>query len=142
MTPGVTHFPAASMISASAGAVTAGPTAAILPSRSRMDPRSIAGPLAVRIVALQISIVREGKGLYVEMKGLGVDAEPVCGVADCGGFAGRCGVSGGVDVRSAGVVGPGAPGRGVCRAAEDCCARTIDIDPIIASAAIAAHMNR
>ena len=41
MTPGVIHLPLASMTSASAGAVTVCPTAAILPFCSRIDPRSI-----------------------------------------------------------------------------------------------------
>ena len=57
ITPGVTHLPVASMTVASAGAFTVWPTAATLPFWSRSDPRSIAGPAAVRIVALRMSVV-------------------------------------------------------------------------------------
>ena len=66
MTPGVTHFPLASIATASAGALTLCPTATTLPSCSRIDPRSMTGPAAVRMVALRITVARDGRGLYVE----------------------------------------------------------------------------
>ena len=59
MTPGVTHLPLASITTASAGASTVWPTAATLPFCSRIDPRSIAGPAAVRIVALRMTVARD-----------------------------------------------------------------------------------
>ena len=62
MTPGVTQRPAASTTTASAGAARSRPTAATLPSRSSTDPPSIAGPAAVRTVALRIKVGREGSG--------------------------------------------------------------------------------
>src|SRR3954447_7794229 len=111
MIPGVTHFAVASITTASAGAFTVCPTAATLPSRSRIDPCSIGGPAAVRIVASRISVVRDGNGLYVDAYAFGTTgADPVCCGAGSGGVAGRWGVSGGVGVRSPGVAGFGAPG--------------------------------
>ena len=62
MMPGVTHLPAASIEIASAGALTVWPTAVTRPSCSRIAPRSIAGPAAVRIVALRMTVVRDGRG--------------------------------------------------------------------------------
>src|SRR5262249_55592787 len=76
--PGVTYLPVPSMIRASAGAVIEVPTAAIFPSRSRTDPFWIEGPTAVMIVALRISVVRRGNGLYVLGNGsaFGKDVPP------------------------------------------------------------------
>jgi hypothetical protein len=62
MMPGVTHLPLASMTTASDGALTFVPTAATLPSRSSTEPFVIAGPVAVRIVAFRMSVVRDGSG--------------------------------------------------------------------------------
>src|SRR5262245_42570241 len=53
--PGVTNLPVPSTTVASAGAVTAAPTAIMRPSRSRMDPFEITCPVAVMIVALRIN---------------------------------------------------------------------------------------
>ena len=59
MMPGITHMPVASMTCASAGTVTVAPTAAILPARMRMVPRSIGVvDAAVRIVAFLMASVR------------------------------------------------------------------------------------
>ena len=66
MMPGVTHRPLASTTTASAGAGTVWPTATILPSLSRTDPRSMIGPAAVRIVALRMSVGRDGSRAYVD----------------------------------------------------------------------------
>jgi hypothetical protein len=67
------------------------------------------------MVALRISVVLDGSGLYVEANGFGtVAAASTCGCVDCGVFADRCGVSGGVDVLWPGVVEAGAPERDVC----------------------------
>src|SRR5450759_3240711 len=71
MMPGVIHLPVASITTASAGAVTSWPTATTLPFCSRSDPRSIAGPAAVRIVALRMTVGRDAAGLWVEAHGLG-----------------------------------------------------------------------
>ena len=60
--PGVTHLPVASMTAASAGALTVAPTAATLPFCSRIEPRSMTGPAAVRIVALRMTVVRAASG--------------------------------------------------------------------------------
>ena len=60
--PGVTHLPLASITTASAGALTFWPTATIFPFCSRIEPRSIAGPAAVRIIALRMTVGREGNG--------------------------------------------------------------------------------
>src|SRR5215471_7745596 len=69
MMPGVTHFPVPSMTSASGGSVTVVPTAVTLPFCSTIDPRSIAGPAAVRIVALRMTVARAGAGWYVDAYG-------------------------------------------------------------------------
>ena len=67
MMPGVTYFPCASIVTTkSAGVATFAPTATILPPRSRIEPLRIAGPAAVRIVALRISVARDGNGAYVD----------------------------------------------------------------------------
>src|SRR3954471_18682644 len=101
MMPGVTHLPLASITTASAGALTVCPTAATLPSWRRIAPRSITGPAAVRMVALRITVVRDGSGLYVDATTfVTAGAAPPCCGAGWGGVAGRGGVSGGVGVRS------------------------------------------
>src|ERR1051325_2475516 len=81
MIPGVTYFPVPSITKASAGAVTAVPTATIFPSRSNTEPFASVGPTAVMIVALRINVVRRGKGLYVLGNGLafGIEAPPAPG---------------------------------------------------------------
>src|SRR5262245_2209851 len=66
MMPGVTHLPRASMTNASAGAATLAPTAATFPSRRHTAPFSMAGPVAVKIVALRMRVGRDGTGAYVE----------------------------------------------------------------------------
>jgi len=78
MMPGVTYLPVPSITTASPGALTFAPTAAILPSRSRTLPFRIVGPAAVRMVTLRMSVVRDGKGLYVLGNGLsfGTDTPP------------------------------------------------------------------
>src|ERR1051325_10582524 len=79
--PGVTYFPDPSITNASAGAATAVPTAIIFPSRSNTEPFVIVGPAAVMIVALRISVVRRGKGLYVLGNGFafGIEVPPAPG---------------------------------------------------------------
>src|SRR5688500_5555870 len=62
MRPGVTNFPVPSMTTASAGASTVAPTAAIFPSRSSTEPLLIDGPAAVRIVAFRMTVTGEGNG--------------------------------------------------------------------------------
>lgn len=81
MIPGVTYLPVPSITTASDGAVTEVPTATILPSRSRIDAFCIIGPAAVIIVALRMSVVREGNGVYVLGNGLafGSESAPVPG---------------------------------------------------------------
>src|SRR5687768_13853739 len=69
MTPGVTHLPAASITTASAGAGMLAPTAAILPSRNNTEPRSIIGPVAVSTLALVMSVGRDGSAWYVDGNG-------------------------------------------------------------------------
>ena len=59
MTPGVTNLPVPSTTSASGGAVTLAPTAAILPSRSRMLPVDVPALVAVMIVAFRMNTGRE-----------------------------------------------------------------------------------
>ena len=59
MMPGVRNLPRPSMTSASGGALTVAPTAAILPSRRRTLPFRIVGPAAVMIVTLRINVVRD-----------------------------------------------------------------------------------
>jgi len=96
MMPGVTYFPCASIVTtASAGVATFAPTATILPSRSRIDPLRITGPAAVRIVALRISVARDGNGAYVDGYGSanGTDSAPGPGVGPAGG-AGDAAVDG------------------------------------------------
>ena len=75
MIPGVTYLPVPSITTASLGAVTLAPTAAILPSRSSTLPFRIVGPAAVRMVTLRMSVVRDGKGLYVLGNGLSFGTE-------------------------------------------------------------------
>src|ERR1044072_2930677 len=76
--PGVTYLPVPSITTASGGALTAVPTAAIFPSRSNTEPFTIVGPAAVIIVTLRISVARRGKGLYVLGNGsaFSIDAPP------------------------------------------------------------------
>src|SRR3954464_2263237 len=62
MIPGVTYLPAPSIISASAGALTVAPIAAIFPFWSRMAPFLIVGPAAVSRLTFRITVVRDGKG--------------------------------------------------------------------------------
>src|SRR4051812_41795358 len=78
MTPGVTYLPVPSMTTASAGASTVAPTATIFPSRTTRAPWGMRGPAAVRIVALRITVGREGKRAYVLGKGsaFGVESPP------------------------------------------------------------------
>src|SRR3970282_2000740 len=93
MTPGVTYFPVPSTTWASEGTVTLAPTATILPSRSRMVPLGIAGPVAVRMVALRMATGPDGTGRYVLGNGsaFGADTAPapggVGGVESCRGAA-------------------------------------------------------
>jgi hypothetical protein len=63
MMPGVTNLPVPSMITASAGAATCLPTAAIFPSLSNSEPPAMRGPAAVRMVTLVMSVGRDGKGV-------------------------------------------------------------------------------
>src|ERR1700686_1984422 len=90
MMPGVTYLPAPSMTIASAGALTAAPTAAIFPFWSRIAPFRIIGPAAVRMLTLRITVGREGNGVYVLGNGsaFGVDVAPspapVCAVSRAG----------------------------------------------------------
>src|ERR1700738_3692229 len=93
--PGVTYLPRASITTtASAGVPTFAPTATIFPSRSRIDPLRIADPAAVRIVALRISVARDGNGTYVDGYGSanGTDTAPGpgVGVADGAGDGAAC----------------------------------------------------
>src|SRR6476620_5471444 len=78
MMPGVTYFPAPSITSASAGALTVAPTAATLPFCRRIAPFRISGPAAVKMLTLRITVVRDGKGTYVLGNGsaLGVEVPP------------------------------------------------------------------
>ena len=63
MMPGVTHLPVPSITMRAGGRVDGRRRPrAILPSRSRIAPFRIAGPAAVRIVALRMSVGREGSG--------------------------------------------------------------------------------
>jgi hypothetical protein len=66
------------MTSASAGALTAVPTAAIFPSRRSTLPFRIVGPAAVMIVTSRISVARVGGAVYVLGNGsaLGADTAP------------------------------------------------------------------
>src|SRR5688500_3679907 len=67
------------MTTASAGASTVAPTAAIFPSRSSTDPLRIVGPAAVSMVAFLMTVVRDGNGLYVLGNGsaFGADSAPL-----------------------------------------------------------------
>src|SRR5690348_8583542 len=78
MIPGVTNLPVPSMTTASAGASTDAPTAAIFPSRSRIAPLWTAGPAAVRIVTLRMTVGFDGRGWYVLGNGsaFGVEVAP------------------------------------------------------------------
>jgi hypothetical protein len=62
ISPGVTYLPAPSSTTASAGASTDWPTAAIFPSRRRIAPSRIVGPAAVRMVTLRITVGRDANG--------------------------------------------------------------------------------
>src|SRR5919109_1280499 len=79
MRPGVTNLPLPSITTASDGASTELPTATIFPSRIRIEPFSTRGPAAVRIVALRMTVGREGNGVYVLGNGSasGVESVPV-----------------------------------------------------------------
>jgi hypothetical protein len=55
MMPGVTYLPPASSTVTPEGALRLEPTATILPSVSRIEPRWISGPAAVRMVAFLIN---------------------------------------------------------------------------------------
>src|SRR5687767_537387 len=76
--PGVMYFPAPSITTASAGASTVAPTAAIFPFCMRIAPFLISGPAAVRMLTLRISVVRDGNGAYVLGNGsaFGADIAP------------------------------------------------------------------
>src|SRR6185369_5204422 len=63
------------MISASPGAVTEVPTAAIFPSRNRTLPPRMVGPAAVRTVTLRMSVARDAGTTYVLGKGSALGAE-------------------------------------------------------------------
>src|SRR5688572_716632 len=82
MMPGVTHLPLASITWAPAGAFTVAPTALILPFSSRTAPLAITGPAAVRIVALRMTVGRDGNGWYVDAYGFVM--RPVLAAAGCG----------------------------------------------------------
>src|SRR5688572_32726761 len=99
--PGVNTLPRPSMTSASCGALTVVPTAAILPSRSRTLPFRMVGPAAVMIVTSRINVARDAGATYVLGKGsaLGADTAPAPG-------AGRP-VSGRAAAVVAGVAGRG-----------------------------------
>src|SRR5687768_16601390 len=71
MMPGVTHLPLASITVASAGALTVTPTASTLPLCSSTEPFWMVAPAAVSTVALRMSVVRDGNGLYVDGNGVG-----------------------------------------------------------------------
>jgi hypothetical protein len=62
MTPGVTKRPVASITTASAGAFTTAPTAAIFPSTISTWPLGITCPAAVITVPPRIRVGRDGKG--------------------------------------------------------------------------------
>jgi hypothetical protein len=68
MMPGVTHFPAASIVLIPAGIVIAAsdPIAVILPSSIRTAPRSIIPPSPSSTVALRMKTSSAGIALYVE----------------------------------------------------------------------------
>src|SRR5262245_34998442 len=87
ISPGVTYLPVPSMIKASAGDSTEVPTAAIFPSRISTEPFAIVGPAAVMIVALRITVVRRGNGLYVLGKGSALGNEVPPGPGDGAGEA-------------------------------------------------------
>src|SRR5256885_14383543 len=78
MMPGVTYLPAPSITSASAGAFTVAPTAAIFPFCITVAPFLISGPAAVRMLTLRMTVVRDGNGVYVLGNGsaLGVEVAP------------------------------------------------------------------
>src|SRR5688572_28112110 len=84
MIPGVRYFPAPSITSASAGASTVAPTAAIFPFCMRIAPFLIKGPAAVRMLTFRITVIRDGKGTYVLGNGSALGAEvaprPIPGV--------------------------------------------------------------
>src|SRR6476469_967724 len=65
MNPGVTYFPPPSITTASDGAVTLAPTDSIFPSFRRIEPFVILGPAAVKMVTFLMTVVFDGKGLYV-----------------------------------------------------------------------------
>src|SRR5713226_2258111 len=96
MMPGVTYLPAASITSASAGALTVAPTCATAPSSRRIAPPRMSGPAAVRMFALRITTGRDGNRVYVLGNGsaFGWDRpprpgrEPASGLGDCAGAAG------------------------------------------------------
>src|SRR2546423_679894 len=96
--PGVTYLPVPSITTASAGAVTDAPTAAIFPSRRSTEPFAIEGPAAVMIVALRIRVVRPGNGLYVLGNGFAfgddVPPGPGDGAGEGDGEAAACGPGG------------------------------------------------
>src|SRR5688572_3488696 len=80
ISPGVTYLPVPSMTTASAGAFTVAPISTILPSRRRIDPLRIAGPAAVIMVALRMTVGRDGYGTYVLGNGLAFGEDSVvCG---------------------------------------------------------------
>src|SRR5687768_12585863 len=87
MMPGVTQRPRASITVASPAAML-GATSTILPSRSRIEPFSMRGPVAVRIVALRISVGRVGSGTYVDVNG---SVAFTCGVVCAGAVVARSG---------------------------------------------------
>src|SRR5688500_1394302 len=91
------------MTTASAGASTDAPTAAIFPSRSSTDPLRIAGPAAVRIVAFLMTVVREGNGVYVLGNGaaFGADRAPATRSGDDGEGDGACEPCAGAHARAA-----------------------------------------
>ena len=95
MIPGVTYFPVPSITNASAGATIFVPTAAIFPSRNRIDPFAIVGPAAVNIVAFRISVVRRGKGLYVLGNGSAFGRDVPPGPGDGAGEGDACGAGDG-----------------------------------------------
>src|SRR5687768_8265168 len=104
MIPGVTYLPRPSMTSASVGALTVVPTAAILPSRSSTLPFRMVGPAAVMMVTSRMSVARATGATYVLGNGsaLGADTAPapgagllVSGRAAVAAVAGRGCVAGG-----------------------------------------------
>ncbi len=102
MNPGVTNFPPPSITTASAGAVTLAPTDSIFPSLRRIAPFVMRGPAAVRIVTFLMTVVFDGKGLYVLGNGsaLGVDSAPRPAVVVLESL--RCALSPGADTFGAG----------------------------------------